>query len=36
MFEVEEFVAACRGALGEHAPELAVKELVNAAIARPR
>lgn len=35
MFDVDEFVAACRGALGEHAPELAVKELLNAAIDRP-
>ena len=35
MFEVDEFVAACRGALDEHTPELAVKELLSSAIARP-
>ena len=36
MFDVEEFVAACRGALEERTPELAVKELVSSAIARPQ
>ncbi len=35
MFDVDEFVAACRGALEEHTPELAVKELLNSAVARP-
>ncbi len=35
MFDVEEFVAACRGALDEHTPELAVKDLLSAAIAKP-
>ena len=35
MFETEEFVAACRSALDEHTPELAVKDLVSAAISRP-
>ena len=35
MFDVDEFVAACRGALDEHTPELAVKELLSEAIARP-
>ena len=35
MFDTEEFVAACRGALEEHTPELAVKELLSAAIGKP-
>ena len=35
MFDVDEFVAACRGALQEHTPELAVKELLSSAIAKP-
>ena len=35
MFTVEEFVASCRKALTEHTPELAVKELVAAAISKP-
>ena len=35
MFDTEEFVAACRGALEEHTPELAVKELLSDAIAKP-
>ncbi len=35
MFDAEEFVAVCRGALQEHTPELAVKELLSSAIARP-
>ena len=35
MFDVEEFVASCQGALKEHTPELAVKELLSEAIARP-
>ena len=35
MLDVDEFVAACRGALDEHTPELAVKDLLSEAIARP-
>lgn len=35
MFDVEEFVAACRGALDGPAPALAVKELMASAMARP-
>ena len=35
MFDVEEFVAACRDALNEHTPELAVKDLLSSAVAKP-
>ena len=35
MFDVEEFVASCRAALGEHSPQTAVKELMQRAILRP-
>ena len=35
MFEVAEFVASCQEALKEHTPELAVKELLSSAIAKP-
>jgi len=35
MFEGETFVARCLSALGEHTPELAVKDLVAEAVSRP-
>ena len=35
MFEVAEFVVSCQEALKEHTPELAVKELLSSAIAKP-
>jgi predicted metal-dependent enzyme (double-stranded beta helix superfamily) len=35
MFDVDEFVAQCRAALNEHAPELAIKELLERAVSRP-
>jgi hypothetical protein len=35
MFDLERFVAACRSALRERSPELAVKETVARAMADP-
>ena len=35
MFDVEEFTAACRSALDEKTPELAIKELMANAMTRP-
>ena len=35
MFESQEFIAQCRAALREHSPQLAVKELMEQALARP-
>jgi predicted metal-dependent enzyme (double-stranded beta helix superfamily) len=35
MFETEQFIEACRIALREHSPQLAVKELVAAAVSSP-
>ncbi len=34
MFDVDEFVSACRSALEEHTPELAIKELLSSAISK--
>jgi predicted metal-dependent enzyme (double-stranded beta helix superfamily) len=35
MFDLDTFVADCRAALGESAPEVAVRELVERAVAQP-
>lgn len=35
MFDVDRFVADCRAALAEHSPELAIKELLERAVAHP-
>jgi predicted metal-dependent enzyme (double-stranded beta helix superfamily) len=35
MFDLDRFIADCRGALTESAPQLAVKELVDRAVSRP-
>src|SRR5499425_2384276 len=35
MFDVDRFVAECRAALTERAPELAIKELLQGAVAHP-
>ncbi|HEX9820248.1 MAG TPA: hypothetical protein VGD07_11645 [Methylomirabilota bacterium] len=35
MFDVDRFVADCRSAITEHAPEVAIKELLERALAHP-
>ena len=35
MFDVDRFVAECRAALTERTPELAIKELLQGAVAHP-
>jgi hypothetical protein len=36
MFDVERFIGACRAALQESSPQLAIKEVVERAMSQPR
>ena len=35
MFDLDEFIASCQAALKEHAPQLAVKELMEGTMSMP-
>ena len=35
MFDLDEFIASCQAALKEHAPQLAVKELMEGTMSIP-